>query len=87
MFTVGQIILIDSERLQITAIRDLDLLVQRGFDNTSPQSHADQTIIYAIGNEFVVFVITKQGEIKALLDDGSDPPQFPSTFRPAGSQR
>ena len=84
-FTVGQVILIDSERMQITDIRDQDLLVERGFDNTSPQSHADQTTIYAIGGAFVVFIITKQGEIKALLDDGSGAPQFPSTFRPGGS--
>ena len=86
-FTVGQVLQIDDERLQITAIRDLDLLVERGFDNTSPQSHADQSIIYAIGNEFVVFVITKQGEIKALLDSGSGVPQFPFSFSPGGSQR
>ena len=86
-FAVGQVIQIDGERLQITAIRDQELLVERGFDNTRPQSHADQAIIYAIGGEFVVFIITKQGEVKTLLDDGSGVPQFPSTFPPGGSQR
>ena len=86
-FTVGQVLQIDDERMQVTAIRDQDLIVERGIDNTAAQSHADQAIIYTIGSQFVVFITTKQGEIKALFDDGTGAPLFHSTFRPAGSQR
>lgn len=86
-FTVGQVLQIDDERMQVTAIRDQDLVVERGFDNTAAQSHADQAIIYTIGSQFVVFITTKQGEIKALFDDGTGAPLFHSAFRPEGSQR
>ena len=73
-FDVGQVILIGEERLQITAIRDQDLVVDRGLDNTRPQTHADQAAILTIGDRFVVFVATKQGRIQAHIDDGFEAP-------------
>ena len=73
-FAVGQVLQIDDERLIITAIREQDLTVSRGVDNTRPQSHADQSSIFTIGSQFALFVSTRQGQIKALLDDGLGAP-------------
>ena len=73
-FQVGQIIQIDSERLQITSIREQDLVVTRGVDDTRPETHTDQSIISRIDDRFVVFVATKQGDIQALTDDGLEAP-------------
>jgi hypothetical protein len=70
IFDVGQVIQIDEERLRITSIREQDLVVIRGENNTVPKTHANESIIYTIGDRFVVFVSTKQGEIQALNDDG-----------------
>ena len=74
VFDVGQVILIDKERLRITSIREQDLVVTRGADDTRPQTHADQATIYSIGERFVVFASTKQGETLALKDDGFESP-------------
>ena len=73
-FDVGQVILVGEERLQITSIREQDLVVDRGQDGTRPQTHADQATIYTIGERFVVFVATKQGRMQALVDDGFEAP-------------
>ena len=81
-FGVGQVIRIGDERLQIISIREQDLVVTRGVGDTRPQTHADQATIYKIGKQFVVFVATKQGEIKALNDDGLEAPVVDWTCRP-----
>ena len=73
-FDLGQVIVIDEERLLITSIREQDLVVDRGVDDTRPQTHADQSVIYTIGDRFVVFVATKQGTMQALVDDGLEDP-------------
>ena len=86
-FAVGQVLQIDDERIQITGIRDKDLTVVRGFDNTTPRPHADQSSIYTIGQQFVVFVSTKQGEIKALDDDGLGVPRLKLTQPQGEGQR
>lgn len=85
-FSVGQVLQIDDERLRITSIRDQDLTVSRGVDNTSPQPHADQTSIYALGTRFVLYVSTRQGDIKALIDDSSGTPLLHWNVRQEGTQ-
>ena len=79
-FTVDQVLQIDDERLQITSIRDQELTVTRGVDNTRVQSHADQATIFTIGSQFVLFVSTRQGVIKALVDDGLGVPDVQWSF-------
>ena len=86
-FAVGQVLQIDDERLQITAIRDKDLTVLRGFDDTTPQSHADLATIYTIGEQFVVVISTKDGEIIALDDHGSGAPAVKWSDRQSEAQR
>lgn len=86
-FAEGKILQIDDERLLITSILDKDLTVERGFDNTRPQSHADQATIYTIGDQFEVFIATKQGDVKALIDDGSEAPPVRWIIRPEGRSR
>lgn len=85
-FTVGQTIQIGGEQLLITSIRDRNLRVNRGVNGTKPQVHADQSDIYTLGDEWVVFVSTRQGEVKALRDDGSPSHEVKWTF-PSGSDR
>ena len=80
-FDVGQVIVIDNERLHITSIQEQDLVVTRGADDTRPQSHADQSPIFTIGDRFVVFVTTKQGDIQALKDDGFEAPNVEWTCK------
>ena len=75
-FNPGQVIQLGDERLQITAIREQELVVNRGVDDTRPQTHADQAPIFTIGGQFTVFVATKQGVILALEDDGSREPNI-----------
>ena len=86
-FAAGQILLIDDEQLEVTSVSNRDLRVSRGVNGTTPQDHADQSTIYILGQELVVFVSTKQGEVKALIDDGSDPPPVKWTFRLDGRDR
>ena len=86
-FAVGQTIQIDDEQLLITSIRDRNLRVNRGVNGTTPQFHADQSDIYTLGDEWVVFVSTMQGEVTALRDDGSPSPPVKWTFIPDQSDR
>ena len=86
-FELGQVIQIDKEQLLITAIRDDELTVDRGVNGTRAESHPGQSTIYSVGELFVVFVTTKQGEIQALFDDGSEAPEVDAFFRPAGEGR
>ena len=83
-FGLGQVIQIDDERVQITSIREQDLVVTRGADDTRPQTHADQSTIYRVDERFIVFVATKQGDIQALIDDGLEAPQVQWTCRQGG---
>ena len=74
VFKVGQVLLLGQERLKIISIREQDLVVTRGVDGTRPQTHNGGATIYTVGDRFEVFVTTKQGDIKALKDDGLDSP-------------
>ena len=85
-FSVGQVLQIDDERLRITSIRDQDLTVSRGVDNTRPQPHADQASIFLIGSQFVLYVSTREGDIKALIDDSSGTPLIHWNFRQEGAR-
>jgi len=87
IFKLGQVIQIDKEQILITAIRDDELTVDRGVNGTKAESHPGQSVIYSVGELFVVFVTTKQGEIQALVDDGSETPEVDASFRPAGEGR
>ena len=86
-FTLGQVIQIDKEQLLITAIRDDELTVDRGVNGTKAESHPGQSTIYSLGELLIVFVTTKQGEIQALLDDGSEAPEVDAFYRPVGEGR
>ena len=86
-FKLGQVIQIDEEQLLITAIRDDELTVDRGVNGTKPVSHPGQSTIYSLGELLIVFVTTKQGEIQALLDDGSEAPEVDAFYRPVGEGR
>ena len=86
-FELGQVIQIDKEQLLITAIRDDELTVERGVNGTKAESHPGQSAIYSVGELFVVFVTTKQGEIRAMVDDGSEAPEVDALYRPAGEGR
>ena len=81
-FAVGQTIQIGTEQMTITSIRDRDLQVVRGANGTWPQFHADQSDIHKLGEEWVVFITTIQGEVTALRDDGSPSPPIKWTFVP-----
>ena len=69
-----QVIQLGGERMRITAIREQQLVVVRGVDGTTPTAHSGQERIFAIGDQFTVFVATKQGGILALQDDGLGDP-------------
>ena len=86
-FAVGQTIQIGTEQMTITAIRDRDLRVVRGVNGTWPQVHADLSDIYKLGEEWVVFITTKQGQVTALRDDGSPSPPVKWTFAPEERDR
>lgn len=87
-FELGQIIQIENEQILINLIRDDELTVERGVNGTKAESHPGQSVISSVGEQFVVFVTTKQGEIEAMVDDGSEAPDIEVSFRPAGeSQR
>ena len=85
-FSVGQVLQIDDERLRITSIRDQDLTVIRGVDNTRSRPHTDQTSIYVLGTQFVLYVSTRGGDIKALIDDSSGTPLIHWNFRQEGAR-
>ena len=88
IFQLGQIIQIDNEQLLITSIRDDELTVDRGVNGTRAESHPSQSVIYSVGELFVVFVTTKQGEIEAMVDDGSEAPtEADASYIPAGTGR
>lgn len=73
-FDPGQIIQLGDERMRITATREQELVVVRGVNGTRPVAHSGQAPIFAIGDQFTVFVATKQGGILALNDDGLGDP-------------
>jgi outer membrane protein assembly factor BamB len=86
-FAVGQTLQIDGEQVQITSINGNDLRVSRGFNGTRAQDHADRTAIQSLGDQLVVYIGTKQGEIKALSDRGGEGSQLLWTFKPAGTTK
>ena len=82
-FSVGQTLVIDNEQLAITSIVGNDLGVVRGANGTTPQPHADGTPVFILSEDVVtIYVGTKQGDLKALKDDGFGPPSTKWTFRP-----
>ena len=60
-----------------------DLGVVRGANGTTRQPHGDGTPVFILSEEVVtIYVGTKQGDLKALQDDGFGPPSTKWTFRP-----
>ena len=86
-FTEGQVIQIDQEQLRITAVRGNQLSVERGVGGTRARLHVDRAVISSIGDQLVVVIVTKQGDVKALSDDGSQEPRVLWSFRPRGDSR
>ena len=86
-FELDQVIQIEKEQLLITSIRNDELIVDRGVNGTKAESHPGQSTISSVGDQFVVFVTTKQGEIQALVDDGLDTPEVDASFRPPSEGR
>lgn len=88
VFASGQTILIGAEQLGVASVTGNNLTVVRGANGTIAQNHEGGAAIYAIGSSVVViFVGTKQGEVKALQDDGSGPPKVLWTFPQSGGGR
>lgn len=85
VFEIGQVIKIEQEQIRITAIRDNELVVERGINGTRAVSHPGQSVILTLGKQFVIVVTTKQGEIQAMLDGGSEAPEVDDSFSPPGS--
>ena len=83
----NQVIQIDNEQLLITDIRNNELIVDRGVNGTRPAAHPGQSSIFSVGQQFIIIVITKEGEIQALLDDGTEAPEVDASFTPAGESR
>ncbi len=73
---LGQVIQLGDERMRVTDAREQQLVVDRGVDGTIPQSHSGQERIFTIGDQFTVFVVTKQGAVLALQDDGLGDPRI-----------
>lgn len=87
-FSVGQTLVIDTEHLAVTSIIGNNLGVVRGANGTTPQPHADGEPVFILSEDVVtIYVGTKQGEIKALKDDGFGPPSIKWTFRPLETPR
>ncbi|PKB73677.1 MAG: hypothetical protein BZY75_00690 [SAR202 cluster bacterium Io17-Chloro-G7] len=86
-FELGQVIQIEQELMLVTLTRDDELVVERGVNGTRPVSHPGQLPILSVGQQFVVFVTTKQGEIQAMVDDGSSAPEVDASFIPAGASQ
>ena len=85
IFTTGQIILLGSEQLVVTGVVGNNLNVVRGANGTLPQAHPDGAAVSILTEDVVtVYVGTRQGEIKALEDDGLGSPETKWTFRPLG---
>lgn len=87
VYQLDQVIQIDNEQLLITAIRDSELIVDRGVNGTRAASHPGQSPIFSVGQQFIVFVTTKQGEIQAMFDDGTEAPEVDASYSPAGESR
>ena len=82
-FSAGQTLVIESEHLAVTSIVGNDIGVVRGANGTIPQPHSDGAPVFILSDEVItIYVGTKQGEIKALEDDGFGPPSTKWTFRP-----
>lgn len=87
-FASKQTILIDTEQLEVASVVGNNLTVVRGANGTVAQNHEGGAAIYAIGSGLVIiFVGTKQGEVLALQDDGSGPPEVVWTFAQSGGGR
>ena len=87
VFEPGQVIQIDQEQMLITSIRDDELTVNRGVNGTRAQLHPSQSSISLIGEQFVVFITTKQGVILPVVDDGTGDPQIGVPYSPPGASR
>lgn len=87
-FASRQTILIGTEQLEVASVAGNNLTVVRGVNGTVAQNHEGGAAIYAIGTGvIVIFVGTKQGEVLALQDDGSGPPEVVWTFAQPGGGR
>ena len=87
-FSVGQTLVVESEHLAVTSVVGNNLSVIRGTNGTTPQPHAVGTPVFILSEDVVtIYVGTKQGELKALRDDGFGPPSTKWTFRPVVESR
>lgn len=87
-FASRQTILIGTEQMEVASVAGNSLTVARGANGTVAQNHEGGAAIYAMGSgAVVIFVGTKQGEIKALKDDGSGPPKVEWTYPQSGGGR
>ena len=86
-FDPGQVIQLGEERMRVTAIREQQLVVVRGVDGTTPASHSGLEPIFTTGDQFTVFVATKQGGILALQDDGLGDPRIQWAVSQDGGER
>ncbi len=88
VFASGQTILMGAEQLEIASVTGNNLTVVRGANGTVAQNHEGGAAIFAIAKGVVViFVGTRQGEVKALRDDGSGAPKVVWTFPQSGGGR
>lgn len=85
-FAQGQILQIGDEQLHVTGIRDGELIVERGYNRTAPQLHADESPIYSVGEAAVVFISSKQGEVIALYTEGARDPAVLWSFSQIGEE-
>ena len=86
-FVLDQVIQIEDEQMLITAIRSDELIVDRGVNGTRAAAHPGRSAILTVGEQFIVFVITKQGEILAMVDDGSEAPEVDASYSPSPEGR
>ena len=86
VFLVGQVLQIDDEQMRVINIEGNDLRVDRGFNGTRAEGHADRTPIFVLGQRTTVIIVSKQGDFIAL-DDIGKPSTDLWTFTPPERRR
>ena len=81
-FSPGQILLLDQEQIRVVGIEDGDLMVERGVNDTRPRTHPDRIPIFTLGDLTTIFIGTKEGQVKALVDDGAGAPSLQWSYQP-----
>ena len=73
-FVVGSILEIGGEQMEVTSISFRNISVARGVNGTVPRAHPDGSEIMLLADDMAIYIGTKQGTVKSLLDDGSGVP-------------